>query len=70
MRWALGRWKPSIETRTTSLAPSTVPITSASLVGEDRLAGAVEPVDGHGHALTRPQRDDTVGEVAQDGIPE
>ena len=40
------------------------------LVGEHRLAGAVEAVDGNGDALTRPERDDAVREVAQDGIPE
>src|SRR6478735_5432837 len=30
MRWALGRWKPSMETRSTSRAASRPPITSAS----------------------------------------
>ena len=40
------------------------------LVGEHGLAGAVEAVDGHGDPLTRPERDDAVREVAQDGIPD
>src|SRR6478672_4882062 len=43
MRWALGRWNPSIETRSTSREPSTAPITSASWSASTVLPAPSKP---------------------------
>lgn len=39
------------------------------LVGDHRLAGAVDAIDRHGRTSIRPKRDDAIGEGAHSGIP-